>query len=210
MRFTRIFEPNSTSDVVQHLEQSPFAWLFSSDGTAMEATPLPLLVDIGDNGEIVSLTGHMARSNPHFERLQTSPRALAVFLGPNSYISPSWCRDRKQAPTWNYVTTQFVVDIEFYEDPEFTREALRRLVEFMEHGQSQPWSISELAERYDRLLPAIIGFKANVVEANSKFKLGQNEKTAVFQDLVAALAVSGNSPLANWMKNYNSSAAEAE
>jgi transcriptional regulator len=189
-------------DVLQHVEEAPFAWLFSADDAELHATPLPLLADTDDTGRIVSLTGHMARSNPHVGRLRTSPRALVVFLGPNSYISPSWCRDRKQAPSWNYVLSQYIVDVEFSEEGGFTDDALHRLVEFMERGRPHSWSVSELGDRYEQLRQAIIGFRAHVVTTNAKFKLGQNEKPEAFSDYVTALAANGNKPLADWMERY--------
>ena len=209
MQFVKIFEAKSRRDVVRHIEQAPFAWLFSASGAELEATPLPLLADTDDTGEVVSLTGHMARANPHVNRLRTSPRALVVFLGPNGYVSPSWCMDRKQAPSWNYVISEYLVDVEFFEDGTFTHDALCRLVDFMEAGHPQAWSMPELGDRYDRLRKAIIGFRAHVVTANSKFKLGQDEKPDVFNDQVAAFAANGNKALASWMERYRAPVARS-
>lgn len=202
MPFTQDFAAKARMDVLQHVEETPFAWLFSADGAELHATPLPLLADADDTGRIVSMTGHMARSNPHVARLRASPRALVAFLGPNGYLSPSWCRDRKQAPSWNYVMSQFIVDVEFPEEGSFTDDALHQLVEFMERGRPHSWSVSELGDRYTTLRQAIIGFRAHVVTANVKFKLGQNEKPEVFNDYVTALVTSGNRPLADWMEKY--------
>lgn len=207
MRFTKSMEARSQADLLQHLEEAPFAWLFSAGGETLQATPLPLLADTDSSGTVTSLTGHMARVNPHVELLRTHPRALITFLGPNSYISPSWCRDRKQAPSWNYVLSQFVVDVQLFEDDDFTHEALRRLVECMEHARPDRWSMAELEERYDLLRRAIIGFRAHVVSANSRFKLGQNEKPDVFDDQVAALGANGDTALARWMQRYRPASA---
>ncbi len=203
MQFSKTFIPKFSSDIVRHIKQNPFAWLFSSGTNYMDATPLPLLADLDNDNEIISLTGHMARSNPHFKNLRSEPRALVVFLGPNSYISPSWCNNRKQVPSWNYVISQFVMDVEFYESPEFTHEALNRLVELMEHDQPEPWSIQELEERYHGLFRAVIGFRAHIVESNSKFKLGQNEKPDILRDVLKALKKNGKNQLTSWMENYN-------
>lgn len=202
MRFTKNLEARSQADRLRHLEEAPFAWLFSADGPELQATPLPLLADTDAAGKVVSLTGHMARANPHVGVLRARPRALAVFLGPNGYISPSWCRNRKQAPSWNYVASQYTVDVEFVEDEAFAHEALRRLVDCMERGRRKPWSIPELEERYERLRRAIVGFRAHVVAANTKFKLGQGERPDVFADQVAGLEADGEAALAGWMQRY--------
>lgn len=210
MQFVKVFEAKSRRDVVRHIEQAPFGWLFSASGTELEATALPLLADTDDTGEVISLTGHMARANPHVGRLRGSPRALVVFLGPNGYVSPSWSINRKQAPSWNYVISQYLVDVEFFEDGPFTHDALGRLVNFMEARHQEPWSMPELDDRYDRLRKAIIGFRAHVVTANSKFKLGQDEKPEVFDDQVAAFAANGNKALACWMERYRAPAARSD
>jgi transcriptional regulator len=51
-------------------------------------TPLPLFLDPGE-GPLGTLYGHLARANPHW-KLPPTGDALAIFTGPNAYVSPSW------------------------------------------------------------------------------------------------------------------------
>jgi transcriptional regulator len=200
MKLTKTFAPKSSRDVLNLIEQYPLAWVVSALDSEIQATPLPLLSDCDSHGELVSLTGHFARSNPQLKTLEKCARALVIFSGPQGYISPSWLNDRKQAPTWNFVAAQFVVDIELFEKEVATRDALERLVTAMEAHHREPWSTPELQERYDRLFPAIVGFRAHILETRAKFKLGQNERSDVYDDIIAALSNSGNHALLTWMQ----------
>ena len=70
----------------------------------MLASHLPLLLEPGE-GELGTLYGHFARANPHWRALPDSGEVLAVFSGPDAYISPSWYPSKaehgKVVPTWN-------------------------------------------------------------------------------------------------------------
>jgi transcriptional regulator len=112
MKTDTMFAPRSSDDVIRLIGEYPLATVVSCDGPSFRATLIPLLADVSQHGGLVSLTGHIARSNPHVGLLQRSGRAIASFHGPHGYISPSWLRDRKQAPTWNYASAHFLVDIE--------------------------------------------------------------------------------------------------
>lgn len=138
-----LFVPASADDIDRMIAAHPFALVISSDAGMPVATPLPLLLERHTDGSI-SLLGHIARATPHAQLLRRAPRAMVVFQGPHGYISPSWLADRTQAPTWNYETVQFDVEIEFDDRAEATDVALERLVEHMERiaptpGRSPTW-----------------------------------------------------------------------
>ncbi len=63
-----------------------------------------MLLQQGEN-EFV-LRGHVARANPVWKKAKG--QALAIFLGPHAYVSPSWYPSKaetgKAVPTWNYIT----------------------------------------------------------------------------------------------------------
>jgi transcriptional regulator len=159
---------------------------------------IPLLADVSQHGGLVSLTGHIARSNPHVGLLQRSGRAIASFHGPHGYISPSWLRDRKQAPTWNYASAHFLVDIELFDNPDATYQALRRLVRSMERSDDNAWQIEELAERYQKLSAAVVGLRADILNTQTTFRLGQGERNDVLEDIIKGLEDTGQSALAEW------------
>ena len=59
------------------------------------------------------------------------------------------------------------------------------------------WSTASLGPRYDAMLDQIIAFRAHVRSAEHSFKLGQDESTQGFAEIVAG---HGDRTLAKWME----------
>lgn len=202
MKTSRIFDAEP-GEVDRLVARHPFAQLVSAGDGGLTCTPLPLLLEHGD-GES-SLVGHFARANPHVAQLRNDPRALVVFAGAQGYISPSWMRDRTQAPTWNFETVHFDVEVAFDEGAPAPHDALERLVRHMETGRPKAWDAREMGARYDQLAAAVVSFRARILRTQSKFKLGQNERADVFEDIIAGLRMSGQDSLAAAMGRANPS-----
>jgi transcriptional regulator len=198
-----IFAPASDEQVLRLVLAHPLAWVVSNDSGSFRATPLPLRPRVGSGGHIEALEGHMARSNAHCAALQRDGHALILFSGPQGYISPSWVSDRTWAPTWNYAIVQFLVTIAFDEEPKRLDTHLADLVGAMERGRPDAWQPAEMGARYATLKRRIVPFDAKVVEQRAKFKLGQDERDAVFADISAALDRSGPGELLAWMRELN-------
>lgn len=181
-----VYKPGSTKDVDRMIAAHPFALVISSTDGAPMATPVPLLLERGADGRM-SLLGHVPRTHPHTDLLRRQPRALAVFQGAHGYISPSWLSDRTQAPTWNYESVQLDIEVEFDDSDEATETALTRLVDHMERGRPNAWSVAEMGVRYAKLAPYVVAFRARVVDGYAKFKLGQNERPGDRVEILAGL-----------------------
>jgi transcriptional regulator len=192
-----LFTPEAAA-IDQLIAEHPFAQLISVDAGVPVCTPLPLLLDRGP--DVSWLLGHFARSNPQVDMLRRSPRALAIFMGPHGYVSPSWMRDRTQAPTWNYATVHFEIEVAFDDSQAATTSALERLVAHMERNSHVPWTAAELGSRYAALSKAVIAFRAKVLATQAKFKLGQNERPDVFQDILRGLRSTTGATLADAME----------
>jgi len=199
---TDLFAPRTPEDVADLVLGHPLAFVVSADLDGPRSTLLPIRPKFGDDGEVVRLEGHFARRNPQLEAIRRDPRALILFLGPNGYVSPSWFADRSQAPTWNYASVQFLTELELYEDEPSLTEHLRDLIGANEAGRPGAWSIEETGERFQRLIRGIVGFRAAVVEARPKFKLGQDERDDVFADMMTGLRANGADALAQWMDRF--------
>lgn len=200
---TNRFAPRSEQDVVRLLLDHPLAWVVSGGAENPRATLLPVQPELDSEGRITQLVGHFARSNDQVRQLQQQPRALILSLGAQGYISPSWMKDKTQAPTWNYASTQFVVDFTFFEEPAQIEAHLRELVDTMEAQRPDAWSVDQMGPRYHSLSKGVIGFRADVREVRAKFKLGQDERDDVFRDIAHGLAGSGDANLLRWMKDFN-------
>lgn len=201
---TNRFAPRSDQDVLKLVLDHPLAWVVSGGAADdFRATLLPVRPELDANGRIVRLVGHFARSNDHSVLLQKTPRALLLVLGVQGYISPSWMQDKTQAPTWNYASAQFVVDMAFFDEPGEIETHLRDLVGAMEDDRPNAWSIDQMGPRYRSLSRGVIGFRAEVREIRAKFKLGQDERDDVFRDITAGLARNGRTDLLQWMSKFN-------
>lgn len=198
-----VFAPKSDEQVLRLVLQHPLAWIVSNDAGALRASLMPLRPIAGADGRIAALEGHLPRANPQFAALKRDARALLLFAGPEGYISPSWVSNRTWAPTWNFAVVQFVVDFAFDETPARLDAHLHDLVGAMERGRPGAWQPAEMGARYDTLKRMIVPFEAKVVEQRARFKLGQDEKDAVFAEITAALDRSGSGDLAAWMRELN-------
>ena len=193
------FEPRSAADLLRLVEEYPLAWVVSYGGAGFGATPLPLLPETDASGRITTLIGHFALSNPQVAQLRAAPRARLLFNGPHGYISPELVSQVGWAPTWNYATIQFDVDIEFR--PDENAMALERLVTRMERDRRDPWTITRMGERYSRMVGRIIAFRAHVRASSGRFKLGQDETPASLSEILTGL---DDVALVRWMKEFNS------
>ncbi len=202
-RMTDSFTPRSEKDVARLIERHPLAWIVSRDGDDSRATLLPLQAVADAAGRIERLVGHFARSNAHVDSLRGEPRAIILFLGPHGYISPSWIHDRTWAPTWNYASVQFVADVEFRDDAAILDRHLRDLVAAMERGRPGAWNPDEMGERYRKLSAHVVAFVAHVRAERPRFKLGQDERDAVYKDITVGLRQSGAQDLLRWMADFN-------
>lgn len=203
-----IYAARSDADLLRLMRQQPLAWIVSGSGDDFRSTLLPLLAQSDADGRIVRFAGHFSRYNDQHQLLMRDPRAVILVLGINGYISPSWFVDKSQAPTWNYVSAQFVVDMQFFDAPEPIEAHLRQLVNSMEaqapRGPDQiPWDVDQMGPRYFLRSRAIVGFTAEIREVKPKFKLGQDERDDVFSDIMAGLKHGPSEPLQAWMRDFN-------
>jgi transcriptional regulator len=126
-----------------------------------------------------ALHGHVARANPQWRRIQPGVQALAIFLGPNTYVSPSWYPTKRQTgkvvPTWNYLAVHAYGEISFFDDPSQLRAHVSGLTQAHEATRSTPWAVGDAPSDYiDKMLGAIVGFKLMITRLEGKWKMSQN------------------------------------
>jgi transcriptional regulator len=154
-----------------------FATLISgAPGSDLVVSHLPLLVDRGPPGG-PRLLGHVARANPQWRRFDGATPALAIFMGPHGYVSPSGYVTAPSVPTWNYAVVH-VTGRPRVVDGEATAAIVARLVEAYEAGRPGRWSGELPPDFHARQLEAIVGFEMSIDDVQGKFKLGQNRTDA--------------------------------
>ena len=200
------FRQDDLAELHAQIQASPFALLTSAGAAGVQASHLPLLL-APDEGEFGTLYGHFARANPHWRDLQGGAEALAVFSGPDAYISPGWypakAEHGKVVPTWNYIAVHARGPVELIEEPERLLQIVSRLSDQHESGRAQPWAVSDAPRDYlDSMLRAIVGFALPIHRLEGKWKLGQNRSAADqagVRDGLAASTSPGDRELATRM-----------
>ncbi len=163
------------SQAVEFVRALRFGLLVSQLDGELQFSHLPLLVDVED-GAIVRLRGHFARSNPHWRALSRDPRATVVFNGPNAYMSAQWYSPECQAaPSWNFVTVHVNGKVRLLDTPEQTTEIVNELIAVNEAELPRQWDIQGYSPtRRATLTPHILGFALDAESVEPKFKLNQH------------------------------------
>ncbi|WP_284946996.1 FMN-binding negative transcriptional regulator [Acidisoma cladoniae] len=170
---------------------APFASLVTIGTDGLDATPLPLLLD-PDAGPYGTLIGHVARGNPQWRTASAEHEALAIFGGPDSYITPSWYETKrltgKVVPTWNYVAIHARGRLTFFEEAAPLLEVVRRLTERHESPRAAPWAVSDApADFIAGQLRGIVGLRLEITALTGKWKMSQNRAPADRAGVVAGL-----------------------
>ncbi|ARS52237.1 FMN-binding negative transcriptional regulator [Kushneria konosiri] len=202
MYLPRHFRMDSLEAQHALMAHAPFATLVTVAGGALEANPLPLLLN-PHRGEQGTLEGHIARANPLWKTPPT--HAMALFHGPDSYITPSWYPAKRAhgrvVPTWHYLSVQAHGTIRFIEDPDWLQTHIARLTDRFEREQATPWSISEAPADYiEGLCRAIVGVELCIERLVGKHKAAQHKDEATQQAVCSGLKQQGMSDSeAGWL-----------
>jgi transcriptional regulator len=177
------------------MRQARLGTLITLGQDGMEASHIPMLVD-PEPAPFGTLRGHIARANPQWRHATAGVQALAIFLGPDAYITPAWYETKRQTgkvvPTWNYVAVHAYGPLEFYEDADRLLALVTKLTETHEAGRMQPWAVSDAPEDFIAgMLRAIVGFELPIARLDGKWKMSQNRPAADRAGAVAGLTAEG-------------------
>ena len=161
-----------------------------------DITHLPLVLE-ASQGPQGTLYGHVARANPHWQRLAAAGRAVAVFTGAEAYVSPNFYPSKAEhhrvVPTWNYEAVHAAGSVEIIEAPEELLNIVTRLTDHSERGQARPWQVREApVEFIYGQLRGIVGIALRIETLVGKRKLSQNRAPADRDGAIAGLAESAD------------------
>ncbi len=165
-----------------------------ADGPIISHLPVILDKSIGEFGQ---LRCHVARANPQWRDSDFSKSALAVFMGPDTYISPSWYPSKqehgKAVPTWNYVSICARGRIEVFQNRDELAAHVTELSNLHEAAFPEPWQVSDAPSDYiERQLRGIVGFRFTIDALEGKMKLSQNRSDADRAGVTEALGASSD------------------
>jgi transcriptional regulator len=147
-----------------------------ADGNiSADLVPLEFDPGVGEHGE---LRGHVARANPLWKLAAGRP-VLAVFHGPQAYVSPSLYPTKalthKVVPTWNYTVVQAQGVLHAEDDAPWLHALVSRLTGHHEATRSQPWAVTDAPPDFvQQMLRAIVGIRIPVQQLVGKWKVSQN------------------------------------
>lgn len=161
------------------IESHPLASLVTMGASGLFASHIPMVLERGAGTRGV-LRGHLSRANRQWRDFTPSVEALAIFSGPQHYISPSWYPEKtetgKVVPTWNYVLVHAYGHLKVIEDAAWLMEHLKSLTNIHEAAMPAPWKVSDAPADYvQSLIKGIVGLELPIERIEGKWKVSQNQ-----------------------------------
>ena len=187
MYIPKIFSQQDSEQLKALIANYPLAALVSVNANGLAASHIPLqLIDTTTKtttepeNQNWKLIGHIARANPMWKDVEDQSEILAIFQGPQSYITPNWYPTKKEhgkaVPTWNYAAVHTKGTLTFMHDTQWKMNMLNSLTQQMEATEPKPWQVSDAPNDYiTKLLNAIVGIEIHVNHVEGKWKLSQNQ-----------------------------------
>ena len=166
-------------DVLHALMRArPLCTLVTAVESGLLADHLPVET-LNDPAPLGSLRGHIARANPLWRGYRSGTHSLAIFQGPQVYISPSFYPSKEKTgevvPTWDYAVVHASGTLRFIDDRDWLRSLVSGLTRTHEMPRAAPWTIDDAPAAYiDNMLKLIVGFEFSIASLSGKWKVSQN------------------------------------
>ena len=195
MYIPQAFEETDVEVMHGLIRARPLATLVTLSSNGLNANHIPLHLSESP-APFGALWGHVARANPILDDLAKDVEALAVFHGPDTYITPSWYATKPETgrvvPTWNYVVVHAYGYLRVVDDPVWLRTQLDALTTQSEAPFAEPWAVSDAPEEFiERLKGAIVGVEMVITRLQGKWKVSQNQPSQNQASVIAGLKASG-------------------
>jgi len=171
------FKETRIAVLAQAIRDIQLATLVTAGTDGYRASHIPMIFKQGE----MLLEGHVARANDHW-RILTEPRvSLAVFLGPQTYISPSWYETKLEhgrvVPTWNYLAVHASGPLSAIDDKTWLVNHLNELTDMNEQHRERPWQMTDApADFLKNLMEGIVGLQLKIEEIVGSWKMIQHRK----------------------------------
>lgn len=183
-------------DVMHELMRAcPLATVVTQSANGLNANHIPLHLSPSP-APFGTLQGHVARANPVLRDFAEPREVLAVFHGPECYITPSWYATKaetgKVVPTWNYAVVHAHGRVRVMDDAAWLRAQLEALTNHNESTFAEPWAVSDAPQEYtDKLIGNIVGFEIVITRLSGKWKVSQNQPQQNRSSVIEGLEASG-------------------
>ncbi len=173
------FQQNDVAVLHRLMRARPLATLVTLGAGGLNANHVPLHL-LDTPAPFGTLRGHVARANPLWSDLRAGVDSLAVFHGPQAYISPNWYPSKKASgrvvPTWNYLAVHASGELRIIDDPAWVRALLTRLTAEHEATQPAPWKLTDAPESFAAtMIGNVVGIELTITRLLGKYKASQNQ-----------------------------------
>jgi transcriptional regulator len=179
-------------EVMQALMRAhPLCTLVAQCESGLVANHVPVQT-LAEPEPLGCIRGHIARANPLWRDYRADTQALAIFQGPQVYISPSFYPSKaatgEVVPTWNYAVVHASGTLRFIQDAGWLRDFVAGLTATHEARRAIPWKIDDAPAPYvDKMLSLIVGFEFSIATLAGKWKVSQNRSQADQQGVIRNL-----------------------
>ncbi|MEQ1543645.1 FMN-binding negative transcriptional regulator [Methyloglobulus sp.] len=191
------FEQPNIEALHELIRSRPLATLVTLSSTGINSNHIPLHLS-AQPAPFGTLQGHVARANPILNDLNSESEVLAIFHGPDAYISPSWYATKQEAgkvvPTWNYTVVHAYGSLRIIDDAAWVRHQLEALTNHNEAAFPEPWAVSDAPHDFtEKLIEAIVGVEIVITRLDGKWKVSQNQPDKNQASVIQGLSESGQS-----------------
>jgi len=191
------FRIDSSDDLADFIDARHFATLVVASGEGPIAAHLPMFLIRGASGEPLSLEGHVARNNPLGAAASQPVKALAIFMGPDAYVTPQSYPSKREhgrvVPTWNYTAVHVGGTLETFSDASSLRRQVSLMTDVMERPSAGAWKVSDAPEDYlEQMIRGITGVRLTISSLEGIAKLSQNRPEPDRAGVVASFLGSGD------------------
>lgn len=189
------FEQPDIQVMHELIRNRPLATLVTLGANGIDANHIPL--HLAPTPEPFGvLRGHIARANPLWRDLAADVETLAIFHGPDAYISPSWYATKQETgkvvPTWNYAVVHAYGTLRIIDDAAWVRAQLEALTQQNEAAFPEPWAVSDAPEEFTgKLIEAVVGVEMVITRLIGKWKVSQNQPPQNQRSVIQGLNARG-------------------
>lgn len=192
------FREDDVSILHQAIRESQLATLVTFGADGLTASHLPVLLS-PEPGPLGTLIGHLSRANPQWQSFADRVPALAIFLGLDAYVTPSWYATKRETgkvvPTWNYVSVHAYGTLRTFDDPDRLLELVTSLTSLHEGTRAEPWAVADAPPEFiQSQLKGIVGLELPIDRLEGKWKMSQNRPAEDCAGVVDGLDHEGGLP----------------
>ncbi|MCR9194484.1 MAG: FMN-binding negative transcriptional regulator [Hyphomonas sp.] len=187
MYTSAFFAETDPTEIDALVSQHALGVLISTGEMGFDATHAPLLFEPETDRK--AMIGHMARPNDHWRRLKDGDQVLAIFRGPDAYVTPTLYEAEPDVPTWNYSAVHVHGRWEAVTERAALRRILNLSVDTYERVLGTGWAMSDIPESLvTSLSRGVYAFRIHVDRLEAAQKLSQDKCLKDAQAVQSSLA----------------------